>query len=190
MELAELRSKIDMENLYVDFNVIRQALSVETAAKDLQMSLSEPNKEGERRGQCPKCGKEKSFSLNINTNRFNCFAKGCLLKGGGVIDFYAKLYAVSAKEASHLLAFIYSIQPYTQETAATSSASATVADDKQPDAKPIAKAEVEIVPVKREVSHPLPDTSQTGIQPHITPQHIIACIERQLAELKQLLISR
>ncbi len=104
MEIVELRSKIDMEKLYVDFSVIRTALSVATLTKDLQVALSEPSKEGECRGQCPKCAKEKSFSVNINTNRFNCFAKGCLLKGGGVIDFFAKFYEVPAKEASHLLA--------------------------------------------------------------------------------------
>ncbi len=97
MEIAELRSKIGMEKLYVDFSVIRTALSVATLTKDLQVLLSESSKEGECRGVCPKCGKEKSFSLNINTNRFNCFAKGCLLKGGGVIDFFAKLYGVTAK---------------------------------------------------------------------------------------------
>jgi hypothetical protein len=53
--------------------------------------------------------------LNINTNRFNCFTKGCFLKGGGVIDLFAKLYEVPAKEASHFLACAYGIQPYSSE---------------------------------------------------------------------------
>jgi len=32
-----------------------------------------------------------------------------------VIDFFAKLFEVPAKEASHLLACAYGIQPYAQE---------------------------------------------------------------------------
>ncbi len=95
MEIAELRSRIDMDNLYVEFGVLRAALTLGRIVNDLDVSLSEPNKEGECRAACAKCGKEKSFSLNINTNRFNCFNKGCALKGGGVIDFYAKLFEVS-----------------------------------------------------------------------------------------------
>jgi DNA primase len=182
MEIAELRSKIDMETLYVDFTLIRTALTVVSVAGDLKVVLSEAGKDGERRGTCPKCEKERSFSLNVNTNRFNCFAKGCNLKGGGVIDFFAKLYSVSAKEASHLLAFIYGIQPYTLETAET----AIATGDNQPNAKPIAKAEAETVPVKREVPEPSPDASRNI--PQITPQHLIASIERQLFELKQLLL--
>lgn len=184
MEIAELRSQIDMDNLYVDFNVIRMALSVETAAKDLQISLSEPNKEGERRGTCPKCEKEKSFSLNVNTNRFNCFAKGCLLKGGGVIDFFAKLYGVSAKEASHLLAYVYSIQPYTLDTTPAAVAGNPVNE------KPVVKTPSP--PIKREVlqhsisaPQPVPQTA-----PPITSQHLIASIEQQLNQLKELLISQ
>jgi hypothetical protein len=107
LDIAELRSKLDLTGKYVDFSVLRTALTVHKVTIDLDINLSDPNKQGECRAQCPKCGKEKSFSLNINTNRFNCFAKGCTLKGGGVIDFCAKLYEVSAKEASHLIAYAY-----------------------------------------------------------------------------------
>lgn len=114
LDIAELRPKIDLENLFVDFSSVRTALSVATILKDLKISLSDPTDEGECRGKCPKCGKDRSFSLNINTNRFNCFAKGCPLKGGGVIDFFAKLKEIPAKEASHLLACAYGIQPYSQ----------------------------------------------------------------------------
>ncbi len=81
-DIAELRSKIDTEKLFVDFGILRAALSVVKVVRDLDVTLSEPSREGECRGRCPKCQKEKSFSLNINTNRFNCFAKGCTLKGG------------------------------------------------------------------------------------------------------------
>lgn len=115
LDVAELRSKIDIENLYVDFGILRSTLSVSTVAQDLGVELSEPSFEGECRGTCPKCKKEKSFTLNINTNRFNCFGKGCKLKGGGVIDFFSKLNEVSAKETSHLLACAYGIQPYSSE---------------------------------------------------------------------------
>jgi hypothetical protein len=112
LDVAELRPKIDMDGLYVDFAVLRTGLSVANVARDSGVDLSSPTFEGECRGTCPKCKKEKSFTVNINTNRFNCFGKGCNLKGGGVIDFFSKLNEVSAKDASHLLAYAYGIQPY------------------------------------------------------------------------------
>jgi hypothetical protein len=115
IDVKDLRSKLDLEGKYVDFSVLRTALAVEKVVRDLDAQLTAPTKEGECRGKCPKCGKDRSFSLNVNTNRFNCFAKGCILKGGGVIDLIAKLWEVPAKEASHLLACAYGIQPYTSE---------------------------------------------------------------------------
>ena len=112
LDVEEPRSKIDLNNLYVDFGILRNALSVITVAKDSGISLSEPTFEGEFRGKCPKCGKQRSLAVNINTNRFNCFTKSCAFKGGGAIDFFARLNETSAKGASHLLACAYGIQPY------------------------------------------------------------------------------
>jgi len=117
LDLAELRLKIDMDGRYVDFAILRSALSVSKVAGDSGVKLSDPTFEGECRGTCPKCKKEKSFTVNINTNRFNCFGKGCNLKGGGAIDFFSKLSEVSAKDASHLLACAYGIQPYSSDPA-------------------------------------------------------------------------
>jgi hypothetical protein len=113
LNLTDLRPQLDLEGKYVDFSLLRAALTVEKVVGDLDINLSKPNEEGESRATCPKCRIDRSFALNINTNRFNCFAKGCILKGGGVIDLFAKLYEVPAKEASHLLACAYGIQPYT-----------------------------------------------------------------------------
>ena len=118
LDLAELRSKIDLEGMYVDFAILRSALTVANVARDSGVQLSEPTFDGECRGKCPKCKKEKSFTVNINTNRFNCFGKGCKLKGGGVIDFFSRLNEVSAKDSSHLLACAYGIQPYSSEPVA------------------------------------------------------------------------
>jgi hypothetical protein len=134
LDVAYLRPNLELENKYVDFSVLRTALSVATLIKDLQVALSAPNKEGECRGKCPKCEKEKSFSFNINNNRFNCFAKGCVLKGGGVIDFFARLHEIPAKEASHLLACAYGIQPYTQKPVEENESvkSVPVVETKQP----------------------------------------------------------
>lgn len=175
-DIAELRSKIEMEKLFVEFGILRTALPVVKVVRDLDVSLSEPSREGECRGTCPKCRKEKSFSLNINTNRFNCFAKGCTLKGGGVIDLTSKLYEISAKEASHLIACAYGIQPYNQEVAAAS----------------------ESVPVKKSVNENLPaqnrevpaDSSDPSDDARQTAAYLIASIKHDLAQLEQLLISR
>jgi hypothetical protein len=137
LDIAVLRPVLDLENNFVDFNVLRSSLTVAQILQDLKVNLSEPSKEGERRGKCPKCQKEKSFSFNINNNRFNCFTKGCALKGGGVIDFFARLHEIPAKEASHLLAYAYGIQPYTQMPVEKSQPrkSVPVAEIKQPERK-------------------------------------------------------
>jgi hypothetical protein len=127
LDVAELRSKIDLDNLYVDFSILRSAISVSTIARDSGVELSVPAFEGDCRGTCPKCKKEKSFTLNLNTNRFNCFGKGCKLRGGGAIDFFAKLHEVSAKETSHLLACAYGIQPYSSEQVAEQDEPSTLA---------------------------------------------------------------
>lgn len=115
LDVAELRSKIDTDGRYVDFAILRTALTVSTIARDSGVQLTEPTFEGECRGTCPKCDQEKSFTVNVNTNRFNCFGKGCTLKGAGVIDFFSKLNQISAKDTSHLLAYAYGIQPYSSE---------------------------------------------------------------------------
>jgi hypothetical protein len=115
LDVAELRPKLDLEGKYVDFSSIRTALTVLSLIERLTIKVNEPNTDGECRGDCPKCKKPRSFSLNTNTNRFNCFNKSCDLKGGGVIDFASKFFAVTAKEASHLLACAYGIQPYTAD---------------------------------------------------------------------------
>lgn len=105
-------AKLIEEFITTDFSLIRTALTVVRVVNDLTIDLTEPTPEGECRGTCPKCNQIRSFALNINTNRFNCFNKGCILKGGGVIDLVAKLYEIPAKEASHFLACAYGIQPY------------------------------------------------------------------------------
>jgi hypothetical protein len=132
LDIADLRPKLDLEGKYVDFNTLRTALSVEKLVRDLEVNLKDPTNEGECRATCPKCKKERSFALNINTNRFNCFTKGCFLKGGGVIDFVAKLYEVPAKEASHFLACAYGIQPYSQETVSQSKPEENQVSEKPP----------------------------------------------------------
>lgn len=112
MDVGILRSKIDLEGKYVDFGVLRTVLNISVVAKDLEIKFSEPSYEGECRAKCPKCGKERSLSVNINTGRFYCFAKSCPFKGGGAIDLFSRLHEISAKEASHLLACGYGITPY------------------------------------------------------------------------------
>ncbi len=127
LDVAELRSTIDTNGKYVDFAILRAALTVSTVAQDSGVQLTEPTFNGECRGTCPKCDREKSFTVNLNTNRFNCFGKECSLKGAGVIDFFSKLNQVSAKDTSHLLAYAYGIQPYSSEPVSEESESSKLA---------------------------------------------------------------
>lgn len=112
IDLAYLRQNIDLEKKYVDFHIIRNFLSILRVAEDVGVNFNEPNTDGECRGDCPKCDKQRSFSLNINSTLFNCFDAKCDLKGSGVIDFASKLFATDSQEACHLLACAYGIQPY------------------------------------------------------------------------------
>ena len=112
LDIGELRAKTDLNEKYVDFNIIRSSLSVISVAEDMGIEFSDPSFEGERRGQCPRCHKKKALSVNISTNRFNCFATGCNMKGGGVIDLFSRLHRIGSKEASHLLACAYELPPY------------------------------------------------------------------------------
>jgi hypothetical protein len=200
LDVARLRPKLDLENKYVDFSILRTSLTVLQVVGDLSVEMTEPNKEGECRGKCPKCEKDRSFCANASTNRFNCFAKGCGLKGGGVIDFFAKLYEVPAKDASHLLACAYGIQPYTFDE--------PVGETTQPTRKPVENVAASPAEPKREATkteavkeskmreESLKDSqanaqanSSTMKNPPLTAAHLIASIEHQLAELKRLLAS-
>ncbi len=201
LDVARLRSKLDLENKYVDFSILRTSLTVFKVVGDLDVEMTEPNKEGECRGRCPKCEKDRSFCVNADTNRFNCFAKGCCLKGGGVIDFFAKLYEVPAKDASHLLACAYGIQPYTSDESVEEVqpirkpveqiTAATSAEPKREATKTEAVKESKL----REesiIKDSQPDAqanSSTMKNPPLTAAHLIASIEHQLAELKRLLAS-
>lgn len=177
LDAAELRPKLDLENKYVDFSLLRSALTVEKLVKDLQINLSAATKENECRAKCPKCQKDRSFCLNVTTNRFNCFAKGCQLKGGGVIDFFARLNEVSAKEASHLLACAYGIAPYNSEVSVAETQPVNQQDDETQAAE------------SREAMATEESAYVSQTVPPITPFHLIASIEHQLAQLKKLLLS-
>jgi hypothetical protein len=176
--IAELRQKIDLEGKYVDFNLLRSTVTVEELIRGLEIKLSSPSKDNECRAKCSKCGKDRSFCLNIATNRFNCFAKGCDLKGGGVIDFFAKLHEVSAKEASHLLACAYGIAPYNSET---------MLNEIQPVNQPA--NETQAAKSGEAIISAATPADNSPTVPPITTAHLIASIEHQLAQLKKLLAS-
>ncbi len=93
-----------------------------------------------------------------------------------MIDFFSKLNEVPAKEASHLLACAYGIQPYSQEEAPAPVAPALVESN----------GEVTL-PLPEEATESLPNISQDTRQ---TAQYHIASIEQQLAQLKHLLAVR
>jgi hypothetical protein len=191
LDTAELRPKLDLAGKYVDFNLLRATLTVEKVIEDLNIKLTDPTGDGECRGTCPKCGKDRSFAVNVNTNRFHCFAKGCALKGGGVIDLLARLYAVTAKEASHLLACAYGITPYGREPAA--------ANENKPEEETATKETINESVSDAESGEAAEQTAgeSSGVSspddtpPQLTAAHLIASIEHNLAQLKSLLqISR
>jgi hypothetical protein len=46
LDLESLQTQIDLEGKYVDFSLLRTALTVEKVVRDLDVNLTEPNKEG------------------------------------------------------------------------------------------------------------------------------------------------
>lgn len=67
LDVTQLRSKMDLEGKYVDFSLLRTDLTVLSLLERMETKVNEPNSDGECRGDCPKCKKPRSFSLNTNT---------------------------------------------------------------------------------------------------------------------------
>lgn len=85
---------------FVDFEVIKAAVTLEQAAEFLKLELKPSNKQ--LRGPCPRCDSESDRALVITPGRgFYCFSDN---KGGDVISLVAHIRDIPVKEAAQLLA--------------------------------------------------------------------------------------
>lgn len=95
----------------IEFADVRNLVSLKQLTDYLAIQLSKRN-ETEFRGNCPKCNKV-NLAINLESNYFKCFTKGCLMKGSGVIDFMNKGYSINNSVTSaHILACIFQILIY------------------------------------------------------------------------------
>jgi DNA primase len=139
------------ENNWIDFNLIRESISMEMLIIHFGLIVVS-RKSDEVRLKCPfHNGKsDNSMAINLAKNGFYCF--GCKVRGD-VLEFVAKYENCSLPEAALLLDEWFSVTSERNREAG------------------------------RKLSEP------TENVPPITPAHLIASIEHQLAQLKKLILS-
>ena len=89
-----------MATAFVDFNIVKETVTVEKAISFLALTMR--RKGDQLRGPCPACkgGGERALAVNIPKNSYYCFAEG---KGGDVIAFTAHIRGQSQRDAALLL---------------------------------------------------------------------------------------
>jgi transposase len=101
------------EGSFVDFAHIKAQLSLAQVLDQLGLSARLCGKGPQRRGPCPLHrgdGRGRTFSVNLEANVFQCFAKECGQKGD-VIDLWSALHGLSLREAALELVRTFGVQP-------------------------------------------------------------------------------
>jgi DNA primase len=90
------------EGTAVDFAHVKAQLSLSQVLDQLGLLTRLRGHGPQRRGACPLHrgdGRGRTFSVNLDRNVFQCFAKECGHKGD-VIDLWAALHGVSLRQAA------------------------------------------------------------------------------------------
>jgi len=101
------------ESSAVDFAHVKEQLSLTQVLDQLGLSARLRGSGPQRRGACPLHrgdGRGRTFSVNLETNVFQCFAKECAQKGD-VIDLWAALHGLSLREAALDLIRTFGLEP-------------------------------------------------------------------------------
>jgi hypothetical protein len=82
---------------YLDFQHIKEAVKIETAAHALQLTMSKSG--AQMRGACPACkaGGDRALAVNTDKQSFYCFASRA---GGDVIGLTAHVQGLAQKDAA------------------------------------------------------------------------------------------
>lgn len=92
----------DGESAFVDFAHVKSQLSLTQVLDHLGLLTRLRGSGPQRRGACPLHrgdGRGRTFSVDLDANVFQCFAKECGQKGD-VIDLWSALHGVSLREAA------------------------------------------------------------------------------------------
>ncbi len=90
------------ESTWVDFAHVKAQRSLSQVLDQLGLLVRLRGNGPQRRGPCPLHrgdGRGRTFSVNLEANVFQCFAKECGHKGD-VIDLWAALHGLSLREAA------------------------------------------------------------------------------------------
>jgi transposase len=101
------------EGSLVDFAHVKEQLSLAAVLDQLGLSARLRGSGPQRRGPCPLHrgdGRGRSFSVNLESNVFQCFDKQCGQKGD-VIDLWAALHGLSLREAALDLVRTFGLEP-------------------------------------------------------------------------------
>jgi hypothetical protein len=100
------------ESRFVDFAHVKAQLSLSQVLDQLGLLPRLRGKGAQRRGPCPfhrGDGRGRTFSVNLEANVFQCFAKECGQKGD-VIDLWSALHGLSPREAALDLVRTFGLQ--------------------------------------------------------------------------------
>jgi hypothetical protein len=101
------------ESRAVDFAQVKEQLSLTQVLDQLGLLTRLRGRGPQRRGACPLHrgdGRGRTFSVNLEANVFQCFAKECGQKGD-VIDLWAARHGLSLREAALDLVRTFGLQP-------------------------------------------------------------------------------
>jgi transposase len=101
------------EGTYVDFAHLKGQLSLARVLDQLGLSARLRGRGPQRRGACPLHrgdGRGRTFSVNLDTNVFQCFEKKCGQKGD-VIDLWAAVHGLSLRDAALDLVRTFALEP-------------------------------------------------------------------------------
>jgi CHC2 zinc finger len=101
------------ESLFIDFAHLKQQLSLARVLDQLGLSARLRGQGAQKRCACPLHrgdARGRTFSVNLDTNVFQCFDKQCGPKGD-VIDLWAAVHGITLRQAALDLVQTFGLEP-------------------------------------------------------------------------------
>jgi hypothetical protein len=91
----------------IDYGALREQIGLEQILSRIGV-LPQLRGATQRRGRCPLCQTDNSFSVNLHKNAYQCFHPGC--SRGNVLDFWAAYQRLPLHQAAQHLAETFGLQ--------------------------------------------------------------------------------
>ncbi len=101
------------ESVFIDFAHLKQQLPLARVLDQLGLTARLRGSGPQKRGPCPLHrgdARGRTFSVNLDSNVFQCFAKECGQKGD-VIDLWAALHGITLRQAALDLVQTFGLEP-------------------------------------------------------------------------------